>query len=99
LQCEGLLPVIRGTDEFLKLSNDRTKLVVGHGPLAKKSDVVAYSAMAKAVHDRLAKLINEGKSEAEIMAADPLKDLNAGWAANDQAAVNFLKQVYYSWRS
>ena len=39
-------------------------------------------------------MVREGKTEAEVVAADPLKDLNANWAANDQAAVNFLKQVY-----
>jgi cyclase len=86
--------VVRGTDAFLKLANDDTKVVVGHGPLAKKSDVVAYNAMAKTVRERIEKMVREGKTEAEVVAADPLKDLNASWAANDQAAVNFLKQVY-----
>jgi cyclase len=86
--------VVRGTDEFLKIANDQTKVVVGHGPLAKRSDVVAYNAMAKTVMERIQKLVREGKTEAEVIAAAPLKDLNPEWAANDQAAVNFLKQVY-----
>jgi glyoxylase-like metal-dependent hydrolase (beta-lactamase superfamily II) len=86
--------VVRGTNAFLKLANDDTKVVVGHGPLAKKSDVAAYNAMARTVRERIEKLVREGKTEAEVIAADPLKDLNASWAANDQAAVNFLKQVY-----
>jgi glyoxylase-like metal-dependent hydrolase (beta-lactamase superfamily II) len=86
--------VVRGTDTFLKLANDDTKIVVGHGPLAKKSDVAAYNTMAKTVRERIEKLVREGKTEAEVIAADPLKDLNPSWAANDQAAVNFLKQVY-----
>ena len=42
------------------------------------------------------KLVREGKSEVEVVAADPLKELNATWAANPQAAVNFTKQVYHS---
>jgi hypothetical protein len=42
------------------------------------------------------RLVREGKSEAEVVAMRPLKDLDADWAANDQAAVNFLKQVYNS---
>jgi hypothetical protein len=86
--------VVRGTDAFLKLANDDTKIVVGHGPLAKKSDVVAYNAMAKTVRERIEKLVREGKTEAEVIAADPLKDLNPSWAANEQGAVNFIKQVY-----
>jgi len=86
--------VVRGTDAFLKLANDNTKVVVGHGPLAKKSDVAAYHEMAVAARDRIQKLVREGKTEAEVVAADPLKDLNGAWAANPQAAVNFVKQVY-----
>jgi cyclase len=92
----GITGVVRGTEAVLRLSNDGTKIVVGHGPLAKKSDVVAYNAMAKAALERIEKLVREGKTEAEVIAADPLKDLNATWAANPEAAVNFLKQVYNS---
>jgi glyoxylase-like metal-dependent hydrolase (beta-lactamase superfamily II) len=90
--------VVRGTGEFLTLANDETKVVVGHGPLAKKSDVAAYNAMAKTARERVEKLFKEGKREAEVVAADPLKDLNATWAADNQAAVNFLKQVYNSFK-
>jgi hypothetical protein len=43
-------------------------------------------------------LVNEGKTEAEVVAARPLSDLDAKWAANDEAAVNFLKMVYNSFR-
>jgi glyoxylase-like metal-dependent hydrolase (beta-lactamase superfamily II) len=90
--------VVRGTDAFLKVSNDQTKVVVGHGPLATKADIVAYNAMAKTVRERVEKLFNEGKTEAEVIAADPLKDLNTTWAADAQGATNFLKQVYNSFK-
>jgi hypothetical protein len=43
-------------------------------------------------------LFKDGKSEAEVVAENPLKDLNATWAADDQAAANFLKQVYNSFK-
>jgi len=90
--------VVRGTDQFLKLANDDTKVVVGHGPLAKKANVVEYSAMATTVRKRVEKLYREGKTEAEVVSANPLQDLNAAWAADDKAAVNFLKQVYNSFQ-
>ncbi len=90
--------MVRGTDQFLKLSNDDTKVVVGHGPLANKSNIADYNAMAKTARDRVEKLFNDGKSEADVVSENPLKDLNATWAADDQAAVNFLKQVYNSFK-
>jgi cyclase len=39
--------MIRATDAWLKLANDNTKVVVGHGPLAKKSDIAEYNTMVK----------------------------------------------------
>ena len=46
----------------------------------------------------LEKLFNEGKSEADVIAARPLKNLDAKWAASDDAAVAFTKMVYNSFK-
>jgi hypothetical protein len=54
--------------------------------------------MAKTARERVEKLYREGKSEAEVVALDPLKDLNASWAADANQATNFLKQVYNSFK-
>jgi hypothetical protein len=48
--------------------------------------------------ERVEALFKAGKTEAEVIAADPLQDLNPTWAANSQAAINFLKQVYNSFQ-
>jgi glyoxylase-like metal-dependent hydrolase (beta-lactamase superfamily II) len=90
--------MIRATNDWLRLANDNTKVVVGHGPLAKKSDVAEYNAMVKTARERVEKLVSEGKSEAEVVAAKPLADLDKTWADNDQAAANFVKQVYNSFK-
>src|SRR5882757_6337311 len=39
--------MIRATDAWLKVANDNTKVVVGHGPLATKANVAEYGAMVK----------------------------------------------------
>jgi glyoxylase-like metal-dependent hydrolase (beta-lactamase superfamily II) len=90
--------MVRATDEWLKLANDNTKVVVGHGKLANKSNIAEYNAMVKEARDRIQKLVAEGKSEAEVVAAKPLADLDKTWADNDQAAANFTKQVYNSFK-
>jgi len=88
--------MIRATDAWLKLTNDQTKVVTGHGPLGTKKHIADYNAMVKAARERVEKLYNEGKTEAEVQAMDPLKDLNATWSANEEGSRNFLKQVYNS---
>jgi cyclase len=90
--------MIRATDDWLKIANDQTKVVTGHGPLADKKVIAEYNAMVKAARERVEKLVLEGKSEAEVVALDPLKDLNTTWAADQTQAVNFLKQVYNSFK-
>ncbi len=87
---------IRATEAFLKVANDDTKVMTGHGALAKKSDIVEYNTMLKTVRERIEKLVNEGKSLDEVIALRPLKDLDAKWAADDKAAIAYLKMVYGS---
>jgi cyclase len=90
--------MIRATDTYLKVANDDTKVMTGHGTLAKKSDIAEFNTMLKTARERVETMFNEGKSEADVIAARPLKDLDATWAANDEAAVNFLKMVYNSFK-
>jgi len=90
--------MIRATDDWLKIGNDQTKVQTGHGPLADKKVVAEYNAMVKQARERVEKLYREGKSEDEVVKLDPLKDLNATWAADENQARNFLKQVYNSFK-
>jgi glyoxylase-like metal-dependent hydrolase (beta-lactamase superfamily II) len=89
---------IRATEAFLKVANDDTKVMTGHGPLAKKSDIAEFNAMLKTARERIEKLFKEGKSEDEVIALRPLKDLDAKWAADDKAAIAYLKMVYGSFK-
>src|SRR3954466_10706480 len=68
--------MIRVADRYLKVANDNTKVVVGHGPLAAKKDIEEFRAMLVTSHDRIKKLVDEGKSEEEVLAAKPLADLD-----------------------
>ena len=88
--------MIAGAQTYLKLANDKTKIVPGHGPLATKADLAAYLTMLTTARDRMAKLVKDGKSEADVVAAKPFADLDKTWAASDQASTNFIRVVYHS---
>jgi len=90
--------MIAANEAFLKMGNDDTKYVVGHGPLAKKADVQEFHDMLVTARDRIEKLIKEGKSEAEVVEMRPLADLDAKWAVNDSNAVAFTRMVYNSFK-
>ena len=88
--------MIRALDTYIKTSNDTTKIVPGHGPLATKADLVIFRDMLVTSHDRIKKLYDEGKSEAEVLAAKPLADLDATWGNNAGHAAGHTKNVYQS---
>jgi cyclase len=87
---------IRANKAYLALSNDDTKIVPGHGGLAKKADVANFLNMLQTAHDRIDVLIKQGRTEAEIIAAKPLADLDATWADTPKAAEDYTKMVYNS---
>ena len=90
--------MIRANTAYMKLANDNTKIVPGHGGLAKKSDVANFLAMLTTARERIEKLFNDGKSEAEVLAAKPLADLDATWANDEKAAQDYTKMVYNSFK-
>lgn len=88
--------MIAATDAYLKLANDKTRIVPGHGPLADKAALIEYRAMLVTARDRMAKLVKDGKSEDEVIAAKPFADLDAKWAMTEVAGRNFIRVVYHS---
>jgi cyclase len=96
VQGGNIKGMIAASDAYLALANDATKIVPGHGPLASKAQLIEYRAMLVTARDRMAALIKAGKTESDIYAAKPFADLDAKWAANEQAAKNFMRVVYAS---
>jgi glyoxylase-like metal-dependent hydrolase (beta-lactamase superfamily II) len=88
--------MIAATDAYLKLTNARTRIVPGHGPLADRATLIDYRTMLITARDRMAKLVREGKSEDDVVAAKPFADLDAKWARTELAGRNFVRVVYHS---
>ena len=88
--------MIAATDAYLKLTNAKSRIVPGHGPIADKAALMEYRTMLITARDRMAKLVKQGKSEDDVMAAKPFSDLDAKWAPTELAARNFVRVVYHS---
>jgi len=88
--------MIAATDAYLKLVNAKTRIVPGHGPIADKAKLIEYRAMLVTARDRMAKLVKDGKSEDDVVAANPFADLDAKWASTELASKNFIRVVYHS---
>jgi cyclase len=75
------------------VSNDNTKIVPGHGALAKKADLVAWHEMLVTSRSR-PEIVRRRSERAGVLAEKPLADLDKKWAANDQQAQNWLVAVH-----
>jgi glyoxylase-like metal-dependent hydrolase (beta-lactamase superfamily II) len=88
--------MIAATDAYLKLTNAKTRIVPGHGPIADKAALIEYRTMLITARDRMAQLVKIGKSEDEVVEAKPFADLDAKWAPTETASKNFIRVVYHS---
>jgi len=97
----GIDGMILASERFLKAVNDGTRIVPGHGPVATKANLQEFHDMMVTARDRVKKLFDEGKTEQEVLAADPLADLNQKWAAPQgiTSGPSFLRNVYNSFRN
>lgn len=73
---EGMIAVV---DRILESSNDATKIIPGHGPLATKNDLRVYAAMLREVQGRMENAIRAHRTREAVLAAKPLASLDEKW--------------------
>ena len=65
-------------DAVIRMIDDRTRVIPGHGPMSNKAELIAYRAMIGDAVARVKALKDAGKSLEEAVAAQPLADFNRG---------------------
>ena len=65
---------IKAQEKLIAMSDDDTVLISGHGELASKADVERNLAVLKDGRERVKALVEQGMSEEEVLAANPLAD-------------------------
>ena len=86
--------MIRSLDLLLPLVGPATRIVPGHGPLADRAALLRFRDMLVTVRDRVTKLVAEGRTLDQVMAAKPLADLDRDWGAGFMKPDRFLPIVF-----
>jgi glyoxylase-like metal-dependent hydrolase (beta-lactamase superfamily II) len=86
--------MIAAADRALKMGDDSTRFVPGHGPLADKAALTKYRDMLVTVRDRVRKLKTSGRKLDEVLAAKPSADFDATWGKGFMMPNDFLTIVY-----
>ncbi len=90
----NVLHAMTSLDAVIRLIDDETKVIPGHGPMSNKAELVAYRAMIGDAVDRIRALRDGGSTLEETVAAKPLADFDRGegFIGPDQ----FVTAVYES---
>ncbi len=86
--------VIAATDKVLRLANDDTKLIPGHGPLATKGDLQIYRDMLATISTRIKAQIKEGKKLEDAIAAKPSAEYDAVWGKGVLPPSKFVEMLW-----
>src|SRR5262245_10895653 len=72
--------MISAAERILKLAGPKTRIIPGPGAMATATELAAFRKMLVTVHDRLAPMLDAGKTTRDAIAARPTADLDATWA-------------------
>jgi cyclase len=92
-QCGSYDGNIEADKLVLKMANDKTIIVPGHGGATNKKELAAYIVMLEKVRADISALITAGKSADEVVAAKPLandKSVQPGGPDNRDSFVRVL---------
>jgi cyclase len=66
--------MVAAVDQILKLADDTTKIMPGHGPLSNRAGLVSYRATLVTARDRVRALVRQKKTLDQIIAARPTRE-------------------------
>ncbi|MCU1301844.1 MAG: fold metallo-hydrolase [Candidatus Sulfotelmatobacter sp.] len=88
--------MIHSLDQILAQTDEQTKIVPGHGPVATRSDLQNYRDMLAQLRQRIKVLVAAGKTIDEAVAAVPTKDFDAEWGQGYVSPDVFVRMVFTS---
>jgi cyclase len=88
--------MIHSLDQILAQTDEQTKIVPGHGPVATRANLQNYRDMLVQVRQRVKNLIAAGKTMDEVVAVMPTKDFDARWASGYVTPEVFTRMVFSS---
>ncbi len=96
----GSLPgLLDGLGTVIGHAGPSTKIIPGHGPTVDRAAVIAHRDLAMTVRDRVARLVDQGKSEDDVVAAKVTADLDAKIQEAGTTGERFVRQAYAELKS
>jgi glyoxylase-like metal-dependent hydrolase (beta-lactamase superfamily II) len=86
--------MVAADDRILKLVNDETKIIPGHGPLGDKAQLKAFRDMLAGVSANVKKLVAKKMTKEQVIAAKPTAAWDEAFAKGGRKPDGFVGVVY-----
>ena len=90
---------IAGQQRILMMADDETIIIPGHGPLATRADLERDLDVLIDCKARIKALVDQGKNESEVRAANPLAVYHEGWNWDFITTERMTQTLYRDLRS
>jgi glyoxylase-like metal-dependent hydrolase (beta-lactamase superfamily II) len=87
---------INSSAAVLARADANTKIIPGHGALANKADMQRFHDMLVKVRGSIQSLIDQGRTEDQVVAAGPTAEFDAAWGQGFMNAEQFTRFAYQS---
>ena len=88
--------IIAAGESVLARANAQTRIIPGHGALADLDDLEDYVNVLRTIRSRFQSLIDEGRSEDQVVAAGVTSEWDATWGAGFMSPERFTRLAYQS---
>lgn len=93
----NVINAMNSLDQVIRMTDDETKIIPGHGPMSNKAELVAYRAMIGEAVNLVRALKDGGSTADEAVAAKPLAGFDRGEGFISADA--FVRAIYQSLES
>lgn len=90
----SLKGMLEGIGYTIGLTDPATKIIPGHGVTVDRAGLIAHRDMILVIRDRVARLVDQGKTVEEVLAAHPTSDYDARVPQAAQTSERFIRQLY-----
>ncbi|HTP94680.1 MAG TPA: MBL fold metallo-hydrolase [Burkholderiales bacterium] len=90
----SVMGIVKAMDMLIPTLDEFTKVIPGHGPVSTRKEVIAYRHMIYTIGTRVQKLVKQGKTLEQVIAAKPAAEFDAEWG-KFRKTDDFIPFVYY----
>ena len=85
---------INALEQVLAMSDDKTVIIPGHGPVSNKSSLLAYTDMLRTISNAIGKMVAGQSTLEQIQATEPSRDFDGKYGDGFIKNTAFVEMLY-----